>query len=64
MEYEYVPLRFGPEVDRPTAAARLALHAEFSGWELWRVLRYRDGSRRVWLRRRLPVGSTPSAPPA
>ena len=30
----------------------LSLRAEFAGWELARVLRFPDGSRRVWLRRR------------
>jgi Family of unknown function (DUF5703) len=39
-------------VARPTAAAQLSLHAEFGGWELARVVRYMDGTRRVWLRRR------------
>jgi hypothetical protein len=34
----------------------LSLRAEFSGWELARVLRYPDGSRQVWLRRRWSPG--------
>lgn len=38
---------------------RLAIQAEFGGWELSRVRAYTDGSRRVLLRRRknavLPV---------
>lgn len=33
---------------------RLAIQAEFGGWELSRVRLYTDGSRRVLLRRRKP----------
>lgn len=51
MSYEYAPLRLPAHVDRLTAAAQLAVHAEFSGWELARVQLYADGSRRVVLRR-------------
>lgn len=51
-EYEYVPLRLPPEVSRVTASVRLAIQAEFGGWELSRVRAYTDGSRRVLLRRR------------
>ncbi|BAW07369.1 dihydroorotate dehydrogenase [Nocardia seriolae] len=35
-----------------TTAMRLAIHAEYGGWELSRVRAYTDGSRRVLLRRR------------
>jgi hypothetical protein len=51
-DWEYAPLRIPPDVSRITAAVRLALHAEFGGWELARTLRYTDGTRRVVLRRR------------
>lgn len=51
-DWEYAPLRIPAEVNRPSAAAQLSLHAEFGGWELARVLRYTDGTRRVWLRRK------------
>ncbi|GAD86141.1 dihydroorotate dehydrogenase [Nocardia asteroides NBRC 15531] len=58
-DYEYVPLRLPPDVTRVTASTRLAIQAEFGGWELSRVRAYTDGSRRVLLRRRknavLPV---------
>jgi hypothetical protein len=50
-DWEYAPLRIAADVPRPTAAAQLSLHAEFGGWELARVVRYVDGTRRVWLRR-------------
>jgi len=51
-DWEYAPLRIPADVTRPTAAAQLSLHAEFGGWELARVVREVDGTRRVWLRRR------------
>jgi Family of unknown function (DUF5703) len=35
---------------------QLALNAEYGGWELDRVRRYADGTRRVTLRRRRQPG--------
>jgi hypothetical protein len=55
-EYEYAPVRIPPGTDRTTAAAQLALHAEYGGWELAKVRVHSDGSRRVWLRRRRAPG--------
>lgn len=55
-EFEYQPLRIDSRVSRAAAASMLAIRAEYAGWELARVLRFPDGSRRVWLRRkRSPV---------
>ncbi|MGH3716493.1 MAG: DUF5703 family protein [Micromonosporaceae bacterium] len=51
-DYEYVPLRLPANVDRTSAQARLAIAAEFAGWELARVRLYADGTRQVMLRRR------------
>jgi hypothetical protein len=51
-EYEYQPLRIDPSMSRGAAATMLAVRAEFSGWELARTLKFTDGSRKVWLRRR------------
>jgi Family of unknown function (DUF5703) len=51
MDYEYAPLRLPPDVDRMTAAVRLALQAEYYGWELERLRLLRDGTRMVILRR-------------
>lgn len=59
MDYEYAPLRLPSNVDRLTAAAQLAIQAEFSGWELARVQLFRDGSRKVMLRRRVQPGPQP-----
>ena len=53
MDYEYAPLRLPSNVDRLTAAAQLAIQAEFSGWELARVRLFPDGTRQVMLRRKI-----------
>jgi hypothetical protein len=58
-DYEYAPLRIEPTVSPAAAATMLTIHAEFSGWELARVLKFSDGSRQVWLRRRRPRGLVP-----
>ena len=62
-EFEYQPLRIDARVSRSAAATMLAIRAEFSGWELARVLRFPDGSRRVWLRRRRSAGLLPDLTP-
>ena len=51
-DWEYAPLRIPGDVSRLNASVRLALHAEYGGWELARVQRYLDGTRRVLLRRK------------
>lgn len=51
-EFEYQPLRIDSRVSRAAAASMLAIRAEYAGWELARVLRFPDGTRRVWLRRK------------
>ncbi len=62
-EFDYQPLRIDARVSRSAAAAMLAIRAEFSGWELARVLRFPDGSRRVWLRRKRSAGLLPDLTP-
>ena len=52
MDYEYAPMRLPANVDRLTATAQLSIQAEFAGWELARVQLFRDGTRKVLLRRR------------
>lgn len=59
-DYEYRPLRIDPTVSRASAAVMLSVRAEFTGWELARVLRYADGSRKVLLRRRRSQGPFPA----
>ena len=51
--YEYRPVRIDGDVSRLTASVRLAIQAEFSGWELSRLRLYPGGVRKVVLRRRL-----------
>ncbi|HEX3829099.1 MAG TPA: DUF5703 family protein [Sporichthyaceae bacterium] len=51
-DWEYRPLRLPAGVSRFAAATQLAIHAEFAGWELSRVLLFSDGTRKVWLRRK------------
>jgi hypothetical protein len=58
-DWEYAPLRIPAEVTRMNAAAQLSLHAEYGGWELARVVRYMDGSRRVTLRRKVRKSAVP-----
>lgn len=55
-DYEYCPLRIDGATSGAATATMLSVHAEFTGWELARVLRYPDGSRRVTLRRRRTAG--------
>lgn len=57
-DWEYAPLRLEPSVNRPTAAAQLSSAAHM-GWELARVQRWGDGSRRVVLRRRRKPDALP-----
>lgn len=58
-DWEYRPLRLPPGITRISAATQLSIHAEYSGWELSRVLLYADGTRQIWLRRKR---STPGLP--
>lgn len=51
-EWEYRPVELSGDVSRMTAAVRLAIQAEFGGWELSRVRLYPGGVRKITLRRR------------
>jgi hypothetical protein len=51
-DWEYRPVQLPGDVSRVTAAIRLAIQAEFGGWELSRVRLYPGGVRKVVLRRR------------
>lgn len=59
MDYEYAPLRLPSNVDRLTATAQLTIQAEFAGWELTRVRLFRDGTRKVVLRRSVTTDPQP-----
>lgn len=58
-DWEYVPLKLPPDVTRVTASMRLAIQAEFGGWELSRVRLYTDGSRKVLLKRKKTAHHVP-----
>jgi hypothetical protein len=58
-EWEYRPVKLPGDVTRMTAAVRLAIHAEFGGWELSRVRLYPGGVRKVLLRRRRSAAMLP-----
>jgi hypothetical protein len=58
-DWEYRPLRLPAAVSRRAATTQLAIQAEFSGWELSRVLLYADGTRKVWLKRRRTAALVP-----
>lgn len=51
-EWEYRPVQLNGDVSRLTAAVRLAVQAEFGGWELARLRLYPGGVRKAVLRRR------------
>jgi Family of unknown function (DUF5703) len=61
-DWEYQPLRLPAGMSRRAATTQLAIQAEFSGWELSRVLLYSDGTRKVWLRRRRSAALVPARP--
>ncbi len=52
-EYEYQQLYLPRGTSRGAARRVLTDHAEYGHWELARLRLYPDGSRRVWLRRRV-----------
>ena len=56
-DWEYQPVRLPPDVSRSSAMTELGLRSQFGGWELARTLLYADGTRKVWLRRRLSPAS-------
>lgn len=60
-EYDWAPLRLPPDVTRLTASTRLAIEAEYRGWELTKVRLYTDGTRRVLLRRKKSRALNPQA---
>lgn len=58
-EWEYRAVHLPVGVTARHAREVLGIHAEFGGWELARVVRYVDGSRRVTLRRKRRSGPLP-----
>jgi hypothetical protein len=52
-EYETWTITLPRELSRRAAHRLLTDHAEYGHWELHRLRLYPDGTRRVWLRRRI-----------
>lgn len=52
-DYEYQQLFLPRGTNRNAARRLLTDHAEYGHWELARLRLYPDGSRRVWLRRKV-----------
>lgn len=52
-EYEVERLRVDRTWSKNAVRRLLTDRAEHGGWELERLRRYRDGSREIWVRRRI-----------
>lgn len=58
--FETRRLDFARDASRSEVREILTGYAEYGRWELWRVRRFPDGRRRVWLRRpQVRVALTP-----
>lgn len=53
MEYQVERVRLGRHISRNAVRQLLTEQAEYGGWELTRLRRYADGSRDVWIRRKI-----------
>lgn len=53
VEWEIEKVRLDRTMPRNAVRRLLTDHAEYGGWELDRLRRYRDGTRDVWLRRKV-----------
>lgn len=53
VEYEVQRVRLGRDLSRNAVRRLLTDQAEYGGWELQRLRRYRDGTREVWVRRKI-----------
>lgn len=62
VEYEVHKVRLDRTMSRSAVRRLLTEHAEYGGWELQRLRRYRDGSRDVWIRRKIVRARATVAP--
>lgn len=53
VEYEVEQVRLGRHLSRTAVRQLLSERCEHGGWELTRLRRYRDGTRDVWVRRKI-----------
>jgi len=53
VEYVVQRVRVHHQVPRSAVRQLLSEQAEYGGWELTRLRRYRDGTRDIWIRRKI-----------
>jgi hypothetical protein len=53
VEYQVHRVRLDRHLSRRAVRQLLTDHAEYGGWEVARLRRYRDGTRDVWIRRKI-----------
>ena len=53
VEYEVQRVLLPHTLSRGAVRRVLSEQAEYGGWELTRLRRYRDGTREVWIRRKI-----------
>ncbi|SDE44876.1 hypothetical protein SAMN04489747_3437 [Auraticoccus monumenti] len=53
VEYEVRRVRLDRDLSRTAVRRLLTDQAEYGGWELSRLRRYRDGTREAWMRRKI-----------
>lgn len=53
VEYEIERVKLGRHFSRGAVRKLLTEHAEYGGWELTRLRRYSNGTREVWIRRKI-----------
>jgi hypothetical protein len=53
VEYQVHRVRLGRHLSRRAVRQLLTDRAEYGGWEVARLRRYRDGTRDVWIRRKI-----------
>ncbi|TDT33061.1 DUF5703 family protein [Naumannella halotolerans] len=53
IEYEVQRVRLDRTLSRRAVSRLLIDEAEYKGWELHRLRRYRDGTRDAWMRRKI-----------
>jgi hypothetical protein len=53
VEYQVHRVRLDRHLSRHAVRQLLTDRAEYGGWELDRLRRYRDGTRDVWIRRKI-----------
>ncbi|MBA8795316.1 hypothetical protein FHX74_002944 [Friedmanniella endophytica] len=53
VEYQVERVKLGRHLSRGAVRRLLTDQAEYGGWELTRLRRYSDGTREVWIRRKI-----------